>query len=214
MSALVQNLENVQNNVQNNLLKSENRYVVLCETNDDEMEQWYYFIKLNGNEEALQHLQTQLDNVDMVLEEGMSTFDLDLDHTFSEQTASEMIRLEINTHFHRKFDGKLKKINLKLKSGNTELRKLEKCTEALGGWSGIEDYVSGEELVSGAEYVTESESESETSDESDESNDDLKLIPEDVPTVETNTKNKMLYPVPVQKVAGGRRKKHNKPEKQ
>ena len=206
MSTLVENLDNAQQKS----LTSENRYVVLCESNDDEMEQWYYFIKLNGNEEALQHLQKQLDSVDMVLEEGMSTFDLDLEHTFSEQTANEMIRLEVNTHFHRKFNGTLKMIDLKLKSKHSDMRKLKKCTEALGGWSGIEDYVSDEELVSGAEYMTESDSDESDSDESDsdKSNDNLKVAPEDVPTVETNTKNKMLYPVPVQKVAGGRRKNH------
>ena len=124
MSTLVENLDNAQQKS----LTSENRYVVLYESNDDEMEQWYYFIKLNGNEEALQHLQKQLDSVDMVLE-GMSTFDLDLEHTFSEQTANEMIRLEVNTHFHRKFNGTLKMIDLKLKSKHSDMRKLKKCTK-------------------------------------------------------------------------------------
>ena len=215
MSALVVNTDDKQvTQNEQPKLKTDNKYVVLCETNDNEMEQWYYFIKLNGNEEALQHLQSQLEKVDMTLEEELSTFDLDLDHTFSEQTASEMIRLEVNTHFHRKFDGTLQKIDLKLNDGNSNMKMLRKCTRTLGGWSGIEDYVSEEEEVSGAEYESESsESESESDDsESDDSEEEhLKTIPEDVPKAESNTKNQMLFPVPVQKVAGGRRKKKRNP---
>ena len=200
--------------------KQKYRYVILCESNDDEMEQWYYFIKLNGNEKALQHLQKQLEQIEMILEEGMSTFDLDLDHTFSEQTASEMIRLEINTHFHRKFDGKLKMINFKLKDKNSNLRMLEKCTKVLGGWSSIEEYVSGEEEVTDAEYVEEEsgseescseESESEES-ESDESEEIVKMEAHEVPTIDSNTKNTMLFPVPVEweTYGVGRHKKNNK----
>ena len=82
MSALVINTDDKQvTQNEQPKLKTDNKYVVLCETNDNEMEQWYYFIKLNGNEEALQHLQSQLEKVDMTLEEELSTFDLDLDHT-------------------------------------------------------------------------------------------------------------------------------------
>ena len=48
---------------------------------------------------------------DNFLEEDLSTFDLDLEHPVSEQTAKELIQVELNVYFHRKFDGKLKKID-------------------------------------------------------------------------------------------------------
>ena len=69
----------------------ERRYVVLQETNGKECESWYYFLRHNGNEEALKYLNDQLEKIDMFIVEDCSTFDLDLDHTFSEQTAKEMI---------------------------------------------------------------------------------------------------------------------------
>ena len=75
----------------------ENKYVVLCETNEHESESWYYFIKYNGNEKALKYLYDQLEKIEMYLIEDMSTFDLDMDHLFSEQTAKEMIKLEVNS---------------------------------------------------------------------------------------------------------------------
>ena len=91
----------------------ENKYVVLCETNEHESESWYYFLKYNGNEKELKYLYDQLEKIEMYLIEDMSTFDLDLDHLFSEQTAREMIKLEVNSvSFHRMFTGKLQFINL------------------------------------------------------------------------------------------------------
>ena len=40
------------------------KYAVLLETNEEEMESWYYFIKYNGNEENLNHLNEQLKKID------------------------------------------------------------------------------------------------------------------------------------------------------
>jgi hypothetical protein len=122
----------------------ENKYVVLCETNEHESESWYYFIKHNGNEKALQYLYDQLAQVEMYLIEDMSTFDLDMDHLFSEQTATEMIKLEVNSvSFHRMFKGELQLINLELKKRDDNEDMLMKCYEILG-MGQIEDYIDGE----------------------------------------------------------------------
>ena len=122
----------------------ENKYVVLCETNEHESESWYYFLKYNGNEKELKYLYDQLEKIEMYLIEDMSTFDLDLDHLFSEQTAREMIKLEVNSvSFHRMFTGKLQFINLELKKRDDNEDMLMKCYEILG-MGQIEDYVDGE----------------------------------------------------------------------
>ena len=108
------------------------KYVVLCETNEEEPESWYYFIKYNGNEKALEYLQKQLEKVDMYLSDGCSTFDLDLDHFFSATTAKEMTKLEVNSFmFHKKFDGELEMINLNLKKRDSNDKMISKLTENL-----------------------------------------------------------------------------------
>ena len=95
---------------------TDSKYVVLCETSGKEFESWYYFIRYQGNEKALEYLQKQLEKIDMYILDDFSTFDLDLDHFFSEQTAKEMTKLEVNSYsFHRKFDGKMQMISLGLK---------------------------------------------------------------------------------------------------
>jgi hypothetical protein len=122
----------------------ENKYVVLCETNEHESESWYYFLKYNDNEKELKYLYDQLEKIEMYLIEDMSTFDLDLDHLFSEQTAKEMIKLEVNSvSFHRMFTGKLQFINLELKKRDDNEDMLMKCYEILG-MGQIEDYADGE----------------------------------------------------------------------
>ena len=88
-------------------------YAVLMETSGENFESWYYFIRVEGNEENLKHLQSQLEDVDWYILDDLSTFDLDLDHYISAATAKEMTKVELNhSSFHRKFDGKLKKIDL------------------------------------------------------------------------------------------------------
>ena len=44
----------------------EDKWVVLCETSGKECESWYYFIKYEGNEKALNYLQKQLEKIDML----------------------------------------------------------------------------------------------------------------------------------------------------
>lgn len=205
------------------------KYVVLCETSEEYCESWYYFIKYNGNEDALQYLQGQLEEVDMILEDDLSTFELDLEHLFSYTTAKEMTKLEIQELFHRKFDGELQMINLKLRDTDTNIRKLEKCFKKLGE-HGIENYIDQEDensdLSTASEYSSEEDSdisedsrESEISEDSRESEIDDELIQriedntisaDDFKEQEKQKKNNRLYPVKVEKVAGGRRKKNKK----
>lgn len=164
----------------------ENKYVVLCETNDHESESWYYFIKYNGNEKALKYLYDQLEKIEMYLIEDMSTFDLDMDHLFSEQTAKEMIKLEVNSvSFHRMFTGKLNFINLELKKRDENEDMLMKCYELLG-MGQIEDYIDGE-FIHPEDLVDNDESDENDNDESDE---DLVPFPLDldnnkIPIVQT-----------------------------
>lgn len=159
-------------NLTENKKKSlENKYVVLCETNEHESESWYYFIKYNGNEKALKYLYDQLEKIEMYLIEDMSTFDLDMDHLFSEQTAKEMIKLEVNSvSFHRMFTGKLNFINLELKKRDENEDMLMKCYEVLG-MGQIEDYIDGE-FIHPEDLVDNDEN-----DESDNSESDEDLVP-------------------------------------
>jgi hypothetical protein len=185
---------------------SENKYVVLCETSGSEMEQWYYFLKYNGNETMLKYLQDQLEKVDMFILDDMSTFDLDLDHFLSETTAKEMTKIEINSvSFHRKFDGKLNAVNCNLKAKDSTERKLEKINKMLAD-GGIENFIDLEDENSDLS----SEDESESSD-SDSDNECLVPVPdmarEESHRNSSGSGSSKRLPEAVQKVAGMRRKK-------
>lgn len=175
------------------------KYVVLQETNGKEVESWYYFIKYNGNEKALQYLQRQLEKVDMFIIDDISTFDLDLDHFFCERTAKEMIMLEVNTIFHRKFDGKMDMINLELKKRDDNEDMMYKIFEKIG-MGQIEDFVSGEDVPNDGNLVTGSDSSSEEDSEEDE---DLVPPPEELRP--SGQKMEKLMPKQAWKAAGGRR---------
>lgn len=148
-------------------------YVALMETNGKEFESWYYFIRHEGNEEALKHLQDQLEKIDWYIVDDLSTFDLDLDHFVSASTAKEMTKLEMNSYaFHRKFDGKLKTINFNFKKKDTKdtergnERMMCKVFDLLG-YGQIEDYISDEDLDQEDLTDRETSSESDTEDDSD-----------------------------------------------
>lgn len=122
------------------------KYAILMETNGQENESWYNFIKYEGNEEALKHLKEQIDLVDFYMLDDFSIFDIDLDNLVSAQTAKEMTKLEVNTvMFHRKFDGKMQKINIKLRRNDDNEDMIEKFSDKLGDGQ-IEDYVSDEDV--------------------------------------------------------------------
>jgi hypothetical protein len=150
----------------------ERKYALLQETSGEENESWYVFIKYQGNEEALKHLNKQLEQVEWYLEDDLSTFDLELDYLVCERTAKEMTKVDINHYsFHRKFDGTLKKIDLGLKSHHSNIKKMGKIYDVLG-YGGIENYIDQEDIdpedlrKSGDESSSEEESEDESEEES------------------------------------------------
>lgn len=121
------------------------RYAILMETNGEESESWYNFIRYEGNEEALQHLNKQLEKVEFYIVDDMSTFDLELEHLVSEDTARQMCLVDLNAFmFHRKFDGKLEKIDFGFSRKDDNEDRIEKVHDKLG-FGDIDKFVDGEE---------------------------------------------------------------------
>ena len=132
--------------------KKDGKYVILMETNGEEYESWYYFIRLNGNEENLKHLNKQLEQVDWVILDELSTFDLDLDHPVSAQTAIEMCKIDLNHYsYHRKFDGVLQKIDLEFSKKDGNETKICKTYDRLS-FGAIENFIDDEDLNSDMDY--------------------------------------------------------------
>jgi len=148
--------------------KTHGEYYILVETNAEEVESWYYFIRKEGNEEAIKQLKQDLDKVkDPEYIDDMSVFWIDVEKTVSSQTAKEMSKVELNScQFHRKYDGVLKPIDFKFKKDKKEKQKryLEKIFDKLG-YGKIEEYISDEDIDTDD---MDSFSESETESESDE----------------------------------------------
>lgn len=151
-------------------------YAILMETNDTEAESWYFFLRKEGNEEALKYLQNQLEQVKWELMEDLSTFDLELDYYVSASTAKEMTKVDLNAHsFHRKFDGKLEMIDLGFNKKDKNKTKICKAFDILG-YGQIEEFISDEDIdeedlverSSGSESESESESSSSSSSDEDE----------------------------------------------
>ena len=132
-------------------------YSILMETNGEEMESWYYFIRVEGNEERLKHLGDQLEKIDWYILDEYSTFDLDLEHYVSAQTAKEMSKIDLNhTSFHRKFDGKLQEIDFNFSKKDKNKRKIKKVNNILA-YGAIEDFIDDEDIDS-EDLVSDSES--------------------------------------------------------
>jgi hypothetical protein len=182
------------------------KYAVLAETNGEEFETWYYFIKYNGNEDALKHLQEQLEKVDMYILDDYSTFDLDLEHLVSATTAKEMSKIEVNSvMYHRKFDGTLQFIKFGIKSKDKNTKRIKKINEKIG-MGNIDEYIDKEDidpedLIEGEsdedDTSSEEESSEEESSEEESSEEDSNLPVKNVSKL-----------IPAQKVGGQRRKKH------
>lgn len=120
-------------------------YALLQETCADDGESHYVFIRYQGNEDNLKHLAKQLNLIkDWDIDEG-SVFDLELDYLVSEQTAKEMTKVDINSYFHRKYNGKLKKVSLGFRDHESDRKKIRKLHEILGN-GGITEYLSDEDL--------------------------------------------------------------------
>jgi hypothetical protein len=147
--------------------KTTGKYAILMESNDEEFEQWYYFIKVEGNEENLRYLQKQLEKIEWEIMEDLSTFDLEMDYFVSAQTAKEMTKIDLNAYsFHRKFDGTLKKIDFDFKKKDGNETKMCKVFDTLG-YGKIEDYISDED-VDEEDLDTDSTDEESVSSESSE----------------------------------------------
>lgn len=156
--------------------RSENvKYAILQENNGEENESWLYFLKYNGNEDELKFLKSQLDSIDWYFLDDMSVFDLDLEHLVSETTAREMSRVELNTYtMHRKFDGKLKKIDFDFSKSTSNNKKLKRVFRKLA-FGNIDQYIDQEDrdpddiVVSGQSSSSSDEDEEEDNDNSDSS---------------------------------------------
>ena len=153
------------------------RYAILMETNGGEYESWYNFIRYEGNEEALEHLEEQFKKLDFYVLDDLSTFDLELKRLVSEATAREMCKVDVNAYmFHRKFDGKLEKIDFKFSKRDDNDTKIEKVNERIG-MGDIDQYITQEDpcdtdfsLYSGSGSDSESEhSDYDSRSESDHS---------------------------------------------
>jgi hypothetical protein len=152
------------------------RYAILMETNGGEYESWYNFIRYEGNEEALEHLEEQFKKLDFYVLDDLSTFDLELKRLVSEGTAREMCKVDVNAYmFHRKFDGKLEKIDFKFSKRDDNDTKIEKVNERIG-MGDIDQYITEEDpcdtdfsLYSGSDSESDHSEHSDHSDHSDHS---------------------------------------------
>lgn len=151
--------------------KMDGQYAILMETSGEENESWMYFIRVEGNEENLKHLETELNKVDWYILDDLSTFDLDLSHYVSAQTAKEMSKVDLNhTSFHRKFDGVLKKINLNFKKKDGNDTKICKTFDILG-YGQIENFIDDEDIDE-EDLVSENDDNDDAEEDKDEDEED------------------------------------------
>lgn len=155
--------------------ENENLYATFMETNADEHESWYTFIKYNGNEDNLNYLKKQIESIDWhcELEEDMySAFDLDMDALVSENTAKQMTKLNLNAFtMHRKFDGSLDRITLNIKSIPDDLKQKKKDLindENIRKANRILSYGKICQFISDEDYSGEEDNEEEDLDTNDE----------------------------------------------
>lgn len=121
-------------------------YAIFCETNFEFLESWYTFIKKEGNEIPLLHLQKQLQDIDWDADQDNGHFTLDMENTVSAATAHQMIKVDLgNYYFHQKFDGEMREINLGIKKRDSSRKKIKKA-HAILAKNGIRDFLSMEDL--------------------------------------------------------------------
>lgn len=154
------------------------------ETLQKEYESVYYFIKYDGNENNIKHLKQQLDEIEWYIMDGLSTFDLYIDHFISEKSAKEFTKLDLNhSSFHRKFDGVLDKIDFEFGDCNDD--NILIVNDILGRGD-IEDYIDNEDIddedLLGSDEPSRSDSSSEYSELTDDNTDNIeyKNIPKSV----------------------------------
>jgi hypothetical protein len=121
-------------------------YAILMETSESESESWYYFIRYHGNEEALLHLESQLNQIENYIVPETSIFDLEIKTLVSETTARELTLVELNSvTFHRKFDGLLSKIDFGFIDGDSNITKISRCSDILG-YGKIDNFIDDEDI--------------------------------------------------------------------
>ena len=180
--------ENSSDNIKPSRI-TEGEYAVLMETNGKECESWMYFIRVENNLKELEHLQNQLEKVDWYVLDDLSVFELDLEHLVSAKTAKEMSKVELNAYqFHRKFDGKLKHIDLKFKRRDDNERMIEKSFDLLG-YGQIEDFIEDEDIDSEDMVSDESDEESSSNEEEDEVEEVQKTDSKGIPMALLKDKN-------------------------
>ena len=141
-------------------------YITLVETNFIENETWYYFINKENNEKEIDFLQKQLDSIEWYINGDLSVFNLDVKNPVSAETAKFMSKIDVNSYmFHRKFDGKLKKIDFKFSSKNKDNSKKMKKVFDLLSYGQIDNFIDDEDIDT-------DDLESEDNDSNDDSNDD------------------------------------------
>ena len=141
-------------------------YATLMETSGEEGESWYYFIRYQGNEDNLKHLEDQLESINWRTMDDLNTFVIELQYLVSENTAKEMTKIDMNpTSHHRKFDGVLQRITFPFKEKDKTVKKMTRVFDMLS-YGQIEDYIDDEDIDD--EDLTDHGSESEES-ESEES---------------------------------------------
>lgn len=124
-----------------------NEYVILSETDSDICETYYYFLKYNGNEKAIKHLEDTLKPTeDSEIYDDVHVFDIDTEHLVCEQTAFEMCRVELNNSesYHRKFDGELAFINFDIEENDDDTAILCKIHNILS-FGNISDFIDDED---------------------------------------------------------------------
>jgi len=159
--------------------ESTHRYAILTETNGGEYETWYTFIRYEGNEEAIKHLDEQFKKIRFYIIDELSTFEIEYKRLVCEQTAREMCKMDLNSYmFHRKFDGKLSLIDFGFSKHDRNDDKIEKINDKIG-MGDIDRYIDMEdpcdsdfESVSDSQSVRSYESDSDHSDHSDHSDND------------------------------------------
>jgi hypothetical protein len=145
---------------------------------------------------------------------------MDLEYLVHEQTAKEMTMVDLNhCSFHRKFDGKLEKINLGFKDHYSDEKKMKKAFNVLG-YGKIEEFIDQEDVdeellvsdhSSSSDNEGSSESEPETISSSSESSKEEKENKKKgtLPGKVVKKENQKTIPIPGFAKAKKKKKKHN-----
>ena len=155
--------------------KTDGQYAILMETSPEEYESWYYFIRVEGNEDNLNNLKSVIESVEWSIIENCNVFDIELEHLISASTAKEFTKVDLNhTSFHRKFDGILKPINFKFKIKDKNEKKMWKIFDVLG-YGQIENFIDDEDLDEedlATDYGDDEDDEDEEDEDEDEDEDE------------------------------------------